>query len=266
MSLVAFLGRYVGQFTVSLDSGDVALALATKSDFSDATTYLRIDSLPSFEEWSYSYLPMDDYANFTSSKLDSESTDYLTGANYNIDTQEVDSLNYFKYTFYLRNTGNYAADYTFRLNFTDHKLSSSGDSILDSMRIMLFASDVTEDSSSASTTSGTVYAHKSKTTKTIVDSSTNETITTDQEYISITPEEATETSPCYGLATNFASDDMAFDLMVNEFEKGQTMRYTIVTWLEGFDPEVDGISASRLADASVKMGVSIDATQSQQIQ
>ena len=106
MSLVAFLGRYVGQFTVSLDSGDVALALATKSDFSDATTYLRIDSLPAFEEWSYSYLPMDDYANFTSFKLDSESTDYLTGANYNIDTQEVDSLNYFKYTFYLRNTGN----------------------------------------------------------------------------------------------------------------------------------------------------------------
>jgi len=266
MSLVAFLGRYVGQFTVSLDSGDVALALATKADYSDATTYLRIGTIPKFEEFSYSYLPMDDLASFTSSTLDSESTDYLSGANYNKDNSAVESLNYFKYTFYLRNTGNYSADYTFRLNFTDNRLSSSGDNILDSMRIMLFSTDVTEDSSSASTTSATVYARKSKTAKTIVDSTTNETITTDQEYISITPEEATETSPCYGLATNFVSDDEAFEFTVNEFERGKTTRYTIVTWLEGFDPEVDGIAATRLADSSVKMGVSIDATQSQQIQ
>lgn len=261
LSLVAFLGRFVGQFTVSLNSGDVSLSLATKADFSDSTTYLKIGDIPKFEASTYSSLPMDNKAAFTSSKLDSEDTDYLYGANRDSDNNVV-SLDYFKYTFYLKNTGATVADYTFSVSLLDQIRSSSGKSILDAIRVMLFETDVTEDSTSPSTTSGKIYAEKSKTNTVISEDGT----TTDQEYVSVSLSKASDTFPCYGFAENFVSEDTAISYQVHNFAKGNIKRYTLVTWIEGFDPDIDGVSASDFMNSSVKIGVRIDATQSEQIQ
>ena len=261
LSLVAFLGRFVGQFTVSLNAGDVSLSLATKADFSDATTYLKIGDIPKFEASTYSSLPMDRKEAFTSSTLDSEATDYLHGANRDGENNIV-SLDYFKYTFYLKNTGATVADYTFSVSLLDQIRSSSGNSILDAMRVMLFETDVTKDASSPSTTSGKIYAEKSKKSNWIAEDGT----TTDQEFISVSFSQASEAYPCYGFAENFVSDSLAIQSRVHDFAKGNIRRYTLVTWIEGFDPDIDGVSASSFKNSSVKIGVQIDATQSEQIQ
>lgn len=261
LSLVAFLGRFVGQFTVSLNAGDVSLSIANKADFSDATTYLKIGDIPKFEEFTYASLPMDDKEHFTSSTLDSEATDYLHGANRDKENNIV-SLDYFKYTFYLKNTGSVVADYTFSVQLTDQIRSSAGKSILDAMRVMLFETDVTKDSTSPSTTSGKVYAEKSSTGNPIAEDGT----VTDREYVSVSPSQASEAYPCYGFAENFVSDSMAIQYRVSDFAKGNIRRYTLVTWIEGFDPDIDGVSASDYKSSSVKIGVRIDATQSEQIQ
>lgn len=260
LSLVAFLGRFVGQFTVSLNTGEVSLSLATKADFSDATSYLEIGTVPPFEETTYRNLPMDDKENFTSSVLDNESTDYLSGANYDQTGKEIVSVDYFKYTFYLKNVGEVAADYTFQLNFSDAKLSSSGRNVLDALRVMFFVTDVSEDSTSPSTTSGTVYALKSSTLKTIQDASTAETTTADQEYVSTSPSAGGDDG-YFGLATNFVSDEVAFRFAESRFVKDEMRRFTLVAWLEGYDPDVDQIPSSSLEGASVKMGVTINAQQ-----
>ena len=52
-AIVAFLGRYVGTFTVTLNTGRIGLTLSQKSDFSNSTSYLRIGNLPPFREFTY---------------------------------------------------------------------------------------------------------------------------------------------------------------------------------------------------------------------
>ena len=59
--IVSFLGRFVGTFTVSLDTGNVELTLGDSYSFEKQTSYLRIDELPSLEETYYAALPSDDY-------------------------------------------------------------------------------------------------------------------------------------------------------------------------------------------------------------
>ena len=56
-AIVSFLGRYVGTFTVSLDTGKVNLALSDSSEFKRKESFLRIDSLPAFHEYTRSSLP-----------------------------------------------------------------------------------------------------------------------------------------------------------------------------------------------------------------
>ncbi len=129
LCIVAFLGRYVGTFTVSLDTANVQLALAKEVEFTDPESYLRINTLPPFEEIAYNQLPSD-------IELDTQDTDYLSGADYN-NEGEVIRLRYFKYTFYVKNTGEVTAQYRMRVVVQDENLASDGTSLLDTLRVMI---------------------------------------------------------------------------------------------------------------------------------
>ena len=45
---IAFLGRYTGTFTVTLDEKHVNLSLSQTEDFKEATTVLTVNQLPAY--------------------------------------------------------------------------------------------------------------------------------------------------------------------------------------------------------------------------
>lgn len=239
LTLVAFLGRRVGTFTVSLNTSDIQLSLSKSSTFTEPTSFLRVEDVPAFEEYTYGSLPEDE-------EIDNENSSTYMGAVYEEDGTTIAALNYFKYTFFLKNVGEVAADYTFSLNYTDNNPATDGSSLLDTLRVLLYETDVT--SSGETTVNRIVYASPSTTTHTLEDGST-----TTQEYIS------TEE---YGFATSFATENPLFTLKTSQFLPSEMKRYTLVTWLEGFDPQSEG-NASTFKDATVQLGVSIHAQQSE---
>ena len=56
LAIVSFLGRFVGTFTVSLETRNVDLTLSEKSDFANRSSYLRVNNVSHFQEFTYSAL------------------------------------------------------------------------------------------------------------------------------------------------------------------------------------------------------------------
>ncbi len=242
LSLVAFMGSYVGTFTVSLDTANVQLALAKEVEFSDPESYLRINTLPPFEEIAYSQLPSDE-------ELDTQDTDYLSGADYNTDG-EVTRLRYFKYTFFVKNTGEITAQYRMNVIVQDETLASDGTSLLDSLRVMIYENDA---NANAATHEKEVYAKR----RSIVyqDANGNEEWRTP---ISTREVQVDAANPFEGYATQFESDKVICTYDVDNFAKNDAKRYTIVTWLDGND-EDSNHTVSVPEGAAIKLGVEINA-------
>lgn len=240
--IIAFLGRFVGTFTVSLNTGNVELALSDSIEYQRRDTYLRIDSIPTFHEFSYSSLPTD-------VDLDSEEHNYLYGAIIDDDTGEAKSLNYFKYTFYVKNVGHIAAKYSLKINITDNKAGEGGRTLDDTLRVMLYENDAYENDSH----NKVVYAKKAAVHRIDEDGNANF-----QEPISISEEDATESEPFMGYAEMFESPNVVTTLTVSNFKPDEIRRYTIVNWLEGYDPQSNNYSAPPKG-ARIKLGVEINA-------
>lgn len=154
LAVVSFLGRFVGQFTVALDTGSVQLALSEDKAFTKETSYLRINDLPKFSQTNYAGIrsdagftkrpetvkvnPDDTLDSLADSVLDSTTYGYLMGGE--PDMIKPETLDYFKYTFYVKNVGTVTADYQFSVNVLN---SSSADDdadkfLLDSLRVRVF--------------------------------------------------------------------------------------------------------------------------------
>lgn len=232
--ILSFLGRNLGSFTVNLNRSNVSLALSEKSNLEDSTSFLRIADIPTMDTYTYGMIDKD-------SEVDSEATDYLKGAQRNI-KGEVTSLNYLKYTFFITNTGNTSATYDFSLNFLDNEDGSNVDNqaIKDIMRVKLY-SNTDSDSHNA-----TIYANKGKNVK-VVDG--QETF---NEYVSDTNKQ---------LCTNFADEDTVLKFKYENFKPDEQIRYTVLIWLEGSDPECTGTPAS---DTKVRLGIDINAYEYQE--
>jgi hypothetical protein len=245
LSIVAFLGRYVGTFTVSLDTGKVELALSDSSAFSKKESFLRIDSLPAFHEYTYSSLPDDD-------RLDSEETNYLTGAVYKSDGITVDSMNYFKYTFFIRNVGKVPATYSVKIKLTDNKAGEEGRTLDDTLRTMLYETNL-----ETGTRTRSIYAKRAA-----VHHIDENGVANFQEPISISEEAANEGEPFPGYAEMFESANVITTWQpTSGLAVGETRRYTIVNWLEGYDPQSNNYSAPPKG-ARIKLGVEINAYES----
>ena len=79
-----------------------------------------------------------------------------------------------------------------------------------------------------------------------------------QEYIAASKERASEDNPYYGFAEKFESADRITTLRVADFKQDQIKRYTVITWLEGEDPESDHRKEAPKG-AKIKIGVEINA-------
>ena len=219
--IVAFLGRYVGTFTVSLEAKNVDLTLSEKSSFETHSSFLRVNQVPSFQEFTY--------RNFNryggDEKLDSEETGAFYGAN-----PENETLNFFKYTFFIKNVGITPAKYNLSLMIKENVAASDGRTLEDTLRVSVY--DNGEE---------TVYAKGNLNSP---------------APISVSEGEATDEYPFEGYATNFVSSKEIMRQDGVSLNIGEVRRYTIVTWLEGFR---SSNSQTAPKGATIKLGVEINA-------
>ena len=221
--VVAFLGRQVGTFTVNLQNDGVNLTMATHSDFSDETTYLNASGFGAFSTpYSYKWFLNSTSENFEI--LNDEKTDISIG-------KEGDTLRYFKYTFFIRNTGSLNATYKMELNLTENLKPTNGAQSLDEyLRVMVFEG----------TTKQTVYAKRSMTRPADQYGRRKELLDMKDESL--------------GTAELFLSDTTLVE-MSNNIAIGDTKMITLLFWLEGADPECEKIPNQ----ASLRIGATINA-------
>lgn len=229
LTLVAFLGRNVGSFTVSLDNSGLELSMSKTKDFSSKTSYIKSDQSGNFSPTTYSKIL--DYGH---SQIDNEAAS--SSVNYN------GTINYFKLTFYIKNTGQITAGYNLALNVLDNRLGDNNRNLLDIIRVVLYENDVSETSEEKhEMVNAKPYARHS--------------LTTDEKgnYL---PEYITDESDGYGYANQFLSDTKLISLNNNGFLPNEIKRYTIVFWLEGADPEVTGVVPN---NAKLTLGIEVKA-------
>ena len=244
--IISFLGRTVGTFSVKLTNSDVKLSLSEKISFKDATSYLHFDSVPSLRETTFTNLPSADY-------LDNEDTPVMNDETaIKNEKGEIESIYFIKYTFYIRNVGNSIARYNLSINITDSQKSNDGTNryVDDTLRIMVYENDPAV----AGSHDFKVYAKESDQYN--YDKDGNRTM---REFVSIIPSDHKE-DPANGyiLADSFISSSVAARYEVGNFAKNDVMRYTLVVWLEGEDPDTDN-SDEPPEGATLKLGVDIAA-------
>lgn len=242
LSITSFLGRYVGTFTVSLDTGDVKLTLSRKKDLSLPTSFLRVDYLPQYHEYTYT-----SFNDIGDEVIDSETTDIDLGATEIKEDGTYDGLNFFKYTFYVANVGNVAARYDFTVNIAENKPADDGRDLLDTLRVMIYENR--EEDSHKSKVYARAYQNRASH---IIDD-----VSYYEAPISISEEDAKKMGVEFpGYAEKFKNESVITTLSVNNFGVSEIKRYTLVTWLEGFASASD---KNAPIGASIKIGVEINA-------
>ena len=241
MAIISFLGRFVGTFTVSLDTGKVSLTLSQKSNLSNSTSYLRIDNVPKFGEFTYS-----EFRNEKAfSIVDSEESSIKIGANSFNDDGSIRKLNFFKCTFYVANVGSVPARYDFNVNLLESTAAEDGRSLVDTVREMVF------NNKDPNQHEGEVYAKRLS-----VPSHYDGDTAKYEAPISVTEYDATPENPFQGYTTSFKSDTLIASLPESYFAVGEIRRYTIVYWLEGFASNNELLAPH---GATIKIGVEINA-------
>lgn len=228
--IVAFLGRYVGSFTVSLEAKNVDLTLSENSSFTDRSSFLRVNEVPPFQEFTYR-----DFSKYGDEVIDSEESDVYLGAN-----PDKESINFLKYTFFLKNVGTTPAIYDFSLKVKESIASSDGRTLDDTLRVMVYDNGVSN-----------VYANPL--------SAPHKDENGNLDYrapISVDEDKATKDYPFEGYAESFVSSSEVMNQSAVELGVGEVKRYTIVTWLEGFR---SSNSQTAPKGATIKLGVEINA-------
>ena len=253
--IISFLGKYVGTFTVKLENGSIKLALQEytgngetedpleEDNYSELSTFLRVNALPRMHETTYSHLQF-----LGDDQINNGSTGWDLGANYD-NEGTMTSIDFFKFTFYVRNLGNSSANYSVNLRITESRPSDDGRYLEDTLRVMLY-----ENYRESTDNQKRIFAKKSATSH--IDEngevSFNEAISYDEEYA------AKKHLPFYGYAEEFESSTMITSYKVENFLGGEVMKYTLVYWLEGYDPQ-SKYELEAPQNALIKLGVEIDA-------
>lgn len=258
--IIAFLGKRVGTFTVALNSDQVELALSRQLNSEEKSSFLYVNSLPSFEQFTYNSLPED-------SVLDSEETNYTMeqAAHYAEDGKTLVSLSFFKYTFYVSNEGTRPAGYTMDINITEDQKSTDGTnrSLTDTLRVIMYENKVTDDS--ALTHDKTVFAKAPDIARrdangNFVNKEYTSTPVGIETKLNPLPDpvfaEPFKTDPLSGNLTGIASLTTGF------IGAGDYIRYTMVCYLEGQD--LSDQSKHAPEGASIKLGIQVNAYESKE--
>lgn len=253
LGIVAFLGRNVGTYTVSLDSKQVELSLSRKHPSDERTSFLYIDSVPTFGQFTYS-----NFESLGEDIIDNQEYDWNMddAVNYSVVDDRILSLNYFKYTFFVKNVGDKYAGYTMKFNLFDDHVSTDGTNryISDTLRVMIYDNEALSDQHNK-----VIYAKAPDVPR--EDENGN---LVGQEYVSTSPSR----DSFYGFATNFESYDKSrgrgvITTLENTFiAPGEARRYTFVAWMEGED--MSDRSSHSPEGASIKLGVTINGYETQQ--
>ena len=249
--IISFLGRSVGTFTVSLKNSEVNLALVEAKDSNKYSTYLRINDSTPYIEHSFDFF-RDELAT-----LDNEETSYeKIGKNeytyLDTNTNKIvkgTAIEFFKYTFYVKNVGAKTASYDMKITINDRTKADdeSGRGLDDTLRVMVFENKPTSEEHSYR-----VFAKKAAENN--YDINGNKT---DRELIVSYDGNDHETEE-YRLAENFKSGTTVAEYNHTNFIKNEMMRYTIVIWLEGGDPQSKP-DEDYPEGATLKLGVDIAA-------
>ena len=248
--IISFLGRSVGTFTVSLNNSEVNLALCEKKDSNKNSTFLRVNPNNKYIEHSF------DFFRDSLATLDNEDTPYNVGENeytyYDPTEEKIKTgivLEYFKYTFYVKNIGSKTASYNMKISIDDRTRSDddTGRGLDDTLRVMVFENKPNSDEHNYH-----VYAKKAAENNYDINGNP-----TDRELIVSHDGNDHETEE-YPLAENFKDGKTVAEYNVTNFIKHDMLRYTIVVWLEGGDPQSKP-DEDYPEGATLKLGVDIAA-------
>ena len=229
-SIAAFLGHRVGSFTVALEGKNAKLTLSERSSFEKQTSFLRVGDVPGFQQYTYSYFEKNGLEN-----LDNEENDYTLGIRTN--SKGKRSTDFLKYTFFIKNVGEDPAEYDFSLRIKEVVATVNGQTLEDSFRVMVFKDGGEPD----------VYAKRLQVPR-VVDGVA--------DYRAPVSANESDAEEFHGYAKIFASQTEVMTEKGEYIDVGQIRKYTIVTWLEGFQASGD---ADTLKGASIKLGVEINA-------
>ena len=217
-------GNTTNLLSINVKNTGVKLAISEKQSFEKSSQSLSIKETYQFEENTYTNLPSQEI-------LDNEDTPYDYGA-YTDDSGNT-RMRYFKYTFYIKNTGNVFAAYNLKIQLNEREKSDSANrSLSDTLRVMVYENDVNNVSENSIHTM-TVYAKEAAEYN--IDNDGNRTRREFISRYSYLNEEDDE----HPLATSFEDNTTIATYSRIEFGKDDIRRYTLVVWLEGEDPQSD---------------------------
>jgi hypothetical protein len=233
LAILAFLGRTSGEFSIQLGEGKTTLTMSTTSTFESPSTYLKATGLANANTWDADSLPEDSSLD-TDTWNGSHNGYYTTSSSSQIDT-------YLAYTFFIKNSSTDYVNYSINLSIDDYRNPvNESSSLLDILRVRIYENVVVSD---AIAHDQSTYARKSNTPYTLENGTEesrecvgNCTVADDgtKDYsVAKRTENQAFADPFVDDATIFERehDDLAIDGVV---------RYTVVLWLEGYDPDCTG--------------------------
>lgn len=218
LGIIAFIGQYSGHFTVSLNTKHVSLSLGTSvgddDNITEPTTNLRAAGLPGTYPVAADSLPADDLID--SDEGGSKNSKFYDGAEHG---NEV----YFAYTFFAQNAGWDEIPFHLSFRIDDYKVSTVPGAInlIYILRIRVFENTVVKGQ--PDTHNQITYAYRDSTSA-------------DGRAV-ISP--GAKTAENLATAEPFEGTESVFNLP-RTFYAQQLIRYTVVAWLEGWDPECSG--------------------------
>lgn len=239
LGIIAFLGRTVGTFSITLAKSNVNIALSSDSAFTNPTSYLRVPDLPKITLCTNKVIEDQGYEN-----IDNEYNPWTTYGAKKDDEGNIVGMKYFQYTFFVKNTGMITARYEFTMTISDitNPKNPANHDLGDILRVRVFENNGYDESAHESR----VFA---KTSRQINEG-------TNQEYVSTEP----NSRGYAGLAEEFedvtSTGGIIMKSEVKNFQSEAMIRYTVVYWLEGNDPECKDVTPE---GCSIRLGVNIKA-------
>ena len=227
---IALLGQRSAPLTVTLTNSGAQLALSTTEDEDSNAVYLVADAVPSYVEYDEQQLI-----------LDSEDLEVDDEHTYSRLTLNEQSTLFFKYTFYVTNKGTSSTDYDLGLTMSQHSHQASNRFGLDSVLRVRFY-----ENRDLSKHYYTTYAKKSK----------NYHL---DENGDVSWKERVSDREESGYAEEFINSNLILTSTVTALKPQEKVRYTLVFWLEGSDPECTGEAP---VDNALILGVEIGAHES----
>jgi hypothetical protein len=227
--IVAFLSTYVGNFTITIINYQSRLTMSTSSNMADSTTFAKAPGFPNATPYTVGEID-DTEANGT--------YDVAEGGSHNvtrkINTKGDTAVLVYAYTFYVRNVGTGPTNYYYGMTITEEKNENYTYMISDILRVRIYQNLYT---GGTETHKYMDYTKKNKTADEVTSEYTaaGKTVPTDMlTYLS-----ACDTQVTGGTLTYFAdgADIINAKTSADRLQVDETLRYTILMWIEGDDPE-----------------------------